>query len=183
MLTLHTLLHQARLVASLAVLGGACTLALPAHALQTGAPAGPPPAGARAAITPEALGLNAAQARLLTAARTATREAHAHALELRARLIREQGEDAPDAPLRPRLVAADRLHDAIEQERRVVRERWLALDDSLDAAQRARLRASPEAAHWLGLPPPPMPRAPGQPMPPGPMAPPAGMPAPPATPQ
>ncbi|UIF86116.1 hypothetical protein [Cupriavidus sp. UYPR2.512] len=47
----------------------------------------------------------------------------------------------------------DRLRDALEQDRRALRERWLALDDSLDAAQRRRLRASPEAARWLGLPP------------------------------
>ncbi|WP_198030810.1 hypothetical protein [Cupriavidus sp. amp6] len=63
-------------------------------------------------------------------------------------------------PLRPRAEAVDRLHQALEQDRRAVRERWLALDDSLDSAQRLRLRlrlrGAPDAARWLGLPPGPM---------------------------
>ncbi|MBP0629779.1 hypothetical protein [Cupriavidus sp. AcVe19-1a] len=37
-----------------------------------------------------------------------------------------------------------------------MRERWLALDDSLDSAQRLRLRGAPDAARWLGLQPGPM---------------------------
>ncbi len=160
MLKPESLLRQARFLLSLAVLGGAGALALPAHALQGGTPPmlpmppEPPAAGMPAPPSPETLGLDAAQTRLLQTARAVSREARAHALELRARFERERGDDAPDAPLRPRLQAADQLHDAIEQERRAVRERWLALDDSLDAGQRARLRATPEAAHWLGLQPP-----------------------------
>ncbi|MNN14414.1 hypothetical protein D3C81_1274770 [compost metagenome] len=96
-------------------------------------------------------------------------EAQAHALELRARFLRETADAPPDGPLRPRAEAMDRLHQALEQDRRAVRERWLALDDSLDAAQRQRLHGAPGApgapgsARWLGLPPGPlMPPPPGE---------------------
>ncbi len=143
-----------RTALSALALCSACLLATPASALQSG----PPPVGAMPAppigpASAESLGLNAAQMRLWQAAHSATREAEAHALELHARLLRETADEAPDAPLRPRVQAMDRLHDALEQDRRAVRERWLALDDSLDAAQRRRLRTSPEAARWLDLPP------------------------------
>ncbi|AEI78859.1 hypothetical protein CNE_1c35670 [Cupriavidus necator N-1] len=143
-----------RTAASLLALCTACLLATPASALQSGPPptgAMPPPPSAPASA--ESLGLSAAQARLWQAARSDTREAEAHALELHARLLRETADETPDAPLRPRAQAMDRLHDALEQDRRAVRERWLALDDSLDPAQRRRLRAAPEAARWMGLPP------------------------------
>ncbi|MFS8976537.1 hypothetical protein PO002_18860 [Cupriavidus necator] len=151
----------ARLRAGLSLLAlcGACFAAAPASALQPAQPAPPPgamPPGPPVPPTAESLGLNPAQARLLQAARNASREAEAHALELRAHFVRETAEATPDAPLRPRVQAMDRLHEALEQDRRAVRERWLALDDSLDAARRRRLRASPETVRWLGLPPGPM---------------------------
>lgn len=113
------------------------------------APGAPPPPATAA----EVLSLSPAQTRLWQAASAASRESHAHALELHARFIRDAGEPSPDAPLRPRLQALDRLHGALEQDRRTVREQWLALDDSLDAGQRRRLRAMPEVARWLELPP------------------------------
>lgn len=122
------------------------------------AASGAPPLPATAA---EALSLTPAQTRLWQAATAASREAHAHALELRARFVRDAGEPSPDAPLRPRMQALDRMHDALEQDRRAVREQWLALDESLDAGQRRRLRAMPEAARWLELPPGGMPPGPG----------------------
>ncbi|MEM5431596.1 hypothetical protein [Cupriavidus oxalaticus] len=148
---------------------GAALAATPAIALQAGPgphSAMPPPMPAPA--TAESLGLNAAQARLWQAARSAAAEAQAHALELRARFLRETADTAPDGPLRPRVEAMDRLHQALEQDRRAVRERWLALDDSLDAAQRQRLRGAPGGARWLGLPPDPMMAPPhGEPPPQG----------------
>ncbi|MFJ4290324.1 hypothetical protein ACIP1U_11110 [Cupriavidus sp. NPDC089707] len=107
-----------------------------------------------APATPESLGLNPAQARLWQAARSTAVEAEAHALELGARFLRETADATPDGPLRQRAEAMDRLHQALEQDRRAVRERWLALDDSLDSVQ--RLRGAPDAARWLGLPPGPM---------------------------
>lgn len=128
-------------------------LAIPALA----APGAPPPP---ATIT-EALSLTPAQTRLWQAASAASREAHAHALELHARFVRDAGDPSPDAPLRPRLQALDQLHDALQKDRRAVREQWLALDDSLDAGQRRRLRAMPEVARWLELPPGGMPPEPG----------------------
>lgn len=144
---------NARLRAGLSVLTlcAACLVALPASALQAGPLPGAMPPSAPA--TAESLGLNPAQARLWQAAHSATREAEAHALELRARFVRETADESPDGPLRPRVQAMERLHEAFEQDRRAVRECWLALDDSLDPAQRRRLRGLPEAAHWLGLPP------------------------------
>lgn len=147
---------NARLRAGLSMLTlcAACLVALPASALQAAPPPGAmPPSAPPAPASAESLGLNPAQARLWQAARSATREAEAHALELRARFLRETPDESPDGPLRPRVQAMERLHEAFEQDRRAVRERWLALDDSLDPAQRRRLRGSPEAAHWLGLPP------------------------------
>ncbi|MGT2491910.1 hypothetical protein ACU4GD_18750 [Cupriavidus basilensis] len=85
-------------IACRAVRGGA--LALPAHALQTGAPAtaGPGLPGSPDSLR-DALALTPAQTALWQAARAAAREAHAHALELRARFIRE--EDSPMPPARP----------------------------------------------------------------------------------
>ncbi|MBP0635895.1 hypothetical protein [Cupriavidus sp. AcVe19-6a] len=148
-----------RLRTSLSVLAlcGASLAATPASALQAGpAPHGAMPPPIPAPATPESLGLNPAQARLWQAARSAAVEAEAHALELRARFLRETADATPDGPLRPRAEAVDRLHQALEQDRRAVRERWLALDDSLDSAQRLRLRGAPDAARWLGLPPGPM---------------------------
>lgn len=154
---LRDALRRVRFVLSLAVLGGACSLALPAHAQQS-APADPPARPGPGLAPREALGLNAAQSALWQAAESATREAHAHALELRARFLRESGDPAAmrdgSAPLRPRVQAMERLHEALEKDRRAVGERWLALDESLDASQRRRLRAMPQVAHWLGLMPP-----------------------------
>jgi len=152
-------LRRARFLLSLAVLGTAAALALPAHALQS-MPMDPPARAGAAVPLREALDLNPAQAALWQAAQSATREARAHALELHARFLRDGGD--PDAirdgsaPLRPRVQAMERLHDALEKDRSAVSERWLALDESLDAAQRQRLRAMPEAAHGLGLMPPSM---------------------------
>jgi len=143
-----------RFLLSMTALCGACLLALPAGAQQAAAPAPPGMVPAPPGLA-EALALTPTQARLWQAARTAAREAEAHALELRAHFLRETADESPDAPLRPRAQAADQLHDALEKDRRAVREHWLALDDSLDAAQRRRLRTSPEAARWLGLPPGP----------------------------
>ncbi|WP_367394664.1 hypothetical protein [Cupriavidus sp. Agwp_2] len=166
---LPVLTSRLRTSLSVLVLCGAALVATPASALQAGPGrhgAMPPPAPVPA--TPEPLGLNPAQARLWQAARSAAVEAEAHALELRARFLRETADAAPDGPLRPRAEAMDRLHHALEQDRRAVRERWLALDDSLDSGQRQRLRGAPDAARWLGLPPGPMmapppgaPQAPG----------------------
>ncbi|MBP0623037.1 hypothetical protein [Cupriavidus consociatus] len=136
---------------------GAALVATPASALQAGpGPHGAMPPPIPAPATAESLGLNAAQARLWRAARGAAAEAEAHALELRARFLRETADMAADGPLRPRAEAMDRLHQALEQDRHAVRERWLALDDSLDATQRQRLHGAPGAARWLGLPPGPM---------------------------
>jgi hypothetical protein len=157
----------------LAVLSSTCLAAAPGPAMPPGPPpgmgAGSPMAAPLPPLTDEALGLTPAQSRLLQAARHASHEAQAHALELHARFLRDTADMAPDAPLRPRLQAQDRLHEALEQDRRAVREQWLALDDSLDASQRRRLRGSPEVAHSLGLM-PPHGMGPGMPdgLPPGP---------------
>jgi hypothetical protein len=136
-----------------AAMVSACLPAIPALA----APGAPPPP----ATAVEALSLTPAQTRLWQTASAASREANAHALELRARFVRDAGDPSPDAPLRPRLQALDRLHDAMEQDRRAVREQWLALDDSLDAGQQQRLRAMPEVARWLEIPGGGMPPGPG----------------------
>lgn len=135
-----------RVLICAAVMGSAALLAVPVMAAPVAPP--PPPAG-----PVEALSLTPAQLKLWQAASAASREAHAHALELRARFVREAGDPSPDAPLRPRLQALDRMHDALEQDRRSVREQWLALDDSLEVGQRRRLQGMPEVARWLGLPP------------------------------
>ncbi len=145
----QALLPRLRSLLSLAVLCGACALTLPAHALQTGAPAvaGPRQPAAPASLR-EALALTPAQAALWQAARAAAREAHAHALELQARLIRESGGPAlpegPEPSLRARAEREDRLHDALDKDRRTARDRWIAFEESLDAGQRKRLRDMPE---------------------------------------
>jgi hypothetical protein len=65
--------------------------------------------------------------------------------------MRQAGDnDKPDSPLGVTAQLQDRLQDAMLKDRRAVRDRWIALDDSLEPAQRRRLRASPEVAHWLG---------------------------------
>ncbi|MDF3835492.1 Spy/CpxP family protein refolding chaperone [Cupriavidus basilensis] len=164
----QALLPRLRTLVSLGVLCAAGAMALPAHALQTGAPALPGPAQPPVPVSlRDALALTPAQTALWQAARAAAREAHAHALELRARLIREGGDpDAADAPassLRARAEREDRLHDALDKDRRAVRDRWIAFDESLDPGQRKHLRAMPEGARWLGL----APAGPFGPMPPG----------------
>ncbi|GAB7549334.1 hypothetical protein [Cupriavidus sp. 8B] len=145
----QALLPRLRSLPSLAVLCGACALTLPAHALQTSAPAvaGPGQPAAPASL-PEALALTPAQAALWQAARAAAREAHAHALELQARFIREGGgpalSEGPEPSLRARAEREDRLHDALDKDRRAARDRWIAFEESLDAGQRMRLRDMPE---------------------------------------
>lgn len=156
--SLPRLLPSIRALLSLAALCAACALALPAHALQTGAPAtaGPGRPGPADSLR-DALALTPAQTALWQAARAAAREAHAHALELRARFIREEGQsdatgtaNAPEPSLRARAAREDHLHDALDKDRRAVRDRWIAFDESLDAGQRKRLRAMPEAGRWPG---------------------------------
>ncbi|MHA7682283.1 hypothetical protein [Cupriavidus sp. PET2-C1] len=145
----QALLPRIRSLLSLAVLCGASALTLPAHALQTspqtiaghGRPAAP-------ASLREALALTPAQATLWQAALDAAREAHAHALELQARFIREGGgpgqPEGPESSLRARAEREDRLHDALDKDRRAARDRWIAFEESLDAGQRKRLRDMPE---------------------------------------
>lgn len=145
----QALLPRIRSLLSLAVLCGACALTLPAHALQTGAPAAAGPGQPAAPLSLcEALALSPAQATLWQAARAAAREARAHALELRARFIREGGgpdwPEGPESSLRARAEREDRLHDALDKDRRAARDRWIAFEESLDAGQRERLRDMPE---------------------------------------
>ncbi|MBB1632753.1 hypothetical protein [Cupriavidus sp. UME77] len=145
----QALLPRLRALLSLAVLCGACALTLPAHALQTSplAVAGPGRPAAPTSLR-DALALTPAQATLWQTALDAAREAHAHALELQARFIREGGgpgqPEGPESSLRARAEREDRLHDALDKDRRAVRDRWIAFEESLDAGQRKRLRDMPE---------------------------------------
>ncbi|WP_416049951.1 hypothetical protein [Cupriavidus basilensis] len=145
----QALLPRIRAMLSLAVLCGACALTLPAHALQTSplAIAGPGRPAAPTSLR-EALALTPAQAALWQAALDAAREAHAHALELQARFIRDGGSpgqpEGPESSLRARAEREDRLHDALDKDRRAVRDRWITFEESLDAGQRERLRDMPE---------------------------------------
>ncbi|MGO4327797.1 hypothetical protein AB4Z48_05710 [Cupriavidus sp. 2TAF22] len=162
-------LPRPRAFVALALLCGACATALPAYALPAGAPERPVPPSLR-----EDLALTPAQTTLWHAARAAQREARAHALELRARFIREGGEIGPmdpmdlmdptdptdpmdepgtETPLRERAAREDRLRDALEHDRRIARDRRIAFEDSLDAAQRSRLRALAGTPRWAGPPP------------------------------
>ncbi|AJG21426.1 hypothetical protein [Cupriavidus basilensis] len=152
----QALLPRIRALLSLAVLCGACALTLPAHALQTSPQV---VAGAGRPVAPtslrEALALTPAQATLWQAALDAAREAHAHALELQARFIREGGgpgqPEGPESSLRARAEREDRLHDALDKDRRAARDRWITFEESLDAGQRRHLHDMPEGR--LAVPP------------------------------
>lgn len=106
----------------------------------------------------EWLSLTPTQIALLQTAEAAAREAHAQMLELRAKFIREGGDErgVPAAnaldgqSVRQRAQRMDQLQDALTRVHRTARDRWFAWFESLDATQRQRLLEAPEAAPWLG---------------------------------